>query len=82
MKYVYLLRSLSRPQETYIGLTDDLQRRLDEHNGGKSPHTSKNTPWRIEVAVRFADESKATDFERYLKSGSGHAFAKRHLWSE
>jgi len=82
MKYVYLLRSLSNPQRTYIGLTDDLQRRLDEHNGGKSSHTSKNTPWRIEVAVRFADESKATDFERYLKSGSGHAFAKRHLWSE
>jgi predicted GIY-YIG superfamily endonuclease len=81
MKYVYLLRSLSNPQRTYIGLTDDLQRRLDEHNSGKSPHTSKNVPWQIEVAIRFDDDARAVQFERYLKSGSGHAFARRHFWS-
>lgn len=81
MKYVYLLRSLSNPKNTYIGLTDDLNRRHKEHNSGKSPHTSKHMPWKIEVAIRFADEEKAALFERYLKSGSGHAFAKRHFWS-
>lgn len=79
MKYVYLLRSLSNPRQTYVGLTDDPKRRLEEHNNGKSPHTSKYQPWQIEVAIRFNDEKKAALFERYLKSGSGHAFANRHF---
>lgn len=81
MKYVYLLRSLSNPKQTYVGVTDDLQRRLEEHNAGKSPHTSKCIPWEIEVAIRFRNEVRALSFERYLKSGSGHSFAKRHFWS-
>lgn len=72
MKYVYLLRSLSNPEETYIGVTENLNERLDEHNSGKSPHTSKCCPWEIEVAIRFQDEARALAFERYLKSGSGH----------
>jgi predicted GIY-YIG superfamily endonuclease len=82
MKYVYLLRSLSDPSQRYIGLTEDLNRRLEEHNAGKSPHTSKNLPWRIEVVVRFENDQKAASLERYLKSGSGHAFANRHLWTD
>ena len=80
MKYVYLLQSVSRPDERYVGITSDLGRRLSEHNAGKSPHTSKHKPWQLAVAVRFADDARATAFERYLKSGSGHAFANRRLW--
>ncbi len=80
MKYVYLLRSLSDPRQTYVGSTDDLKRRLEEHNNCKSPHTSKYQPWEIEVAIRFSDEKAALRFECYLKSGSGHVFAKRHFW--
>ena len=78
--YVYLLESLSSPTRRYVGLTTDLRGRLSEHNARKSPHTSKYAPWRIVIAVWFADETKARAFETYLKSGSGHAFAKRHLW--
>ena len=78
--YVYLLESISFPGRRYVGRTSDLHRRLDEHNAGKSPHTSKHRPWRIVAAVWFADETKARAFEAYLKSGSGHAFAKRHFW--
>jgi hypothetical protein len=37
-------------------------------------------PWELVVAVYFADRQKAEAFERYLKHGSGHAFAKRHFW--
>jgi predicted GIY-YIG superfamily endonuclease len=77
---VYLLQSLSAPSERYIGRTSDLRRRLDEHNAGKSPHTSKFKPWRVETYVAFSDESKATAFKRYLKSGSGHAFARKRFW--
>jgi len=78
--YVYLLRSISRPDQRYVGLTSGLRQRLAEHNAGKSPHTSKFVPWRIVAAVYFADRARAEAFEKYLKQGSGHAFANRHLW--
>lgn len=81
VKYVYLLESTSHPAKRYVGLTTDLNNRLKEHNAGKSPHTAKFRPWRIIVAIGFTDDQKAGAFERYLKSGSGHAFAKRHFWS-
>jgi len=80
MKYVYLLESLSHPGKRYIGLTTDFTQRLAEHNAGKSPYTRAHVPWNPAVVVRFDDDHKAEAFERYLKSGSGHAFAKRHLW--
>jgi putative endonuclease len=78
--YVYLLESDSSADQRYIGVTSDLKRRLPEHNSGKSPHTAKFTPWWLVTYVAFSDEAKATSFERYLKSGSGHAFARKRLW--
>ena len=78
--YVYLLRSTPRPDQRYVGLTSDLKARLSEHNRGKCAHTRKYVPWRLVVAVYFADRRKAKAFERYLKQGSGHAFARRHFW--
>jgi predicted GIY-YIG superfamily endonuclease len=80
MRYVYLLQSEAFPGQRYVGLTSDLRRRLAEHNAGKSPHTSKYVPWRLVTYVAFSDEQKAEVFERYLKSGSGLAFASRRLW--
>ena len=44
MFYVYLLRSESSPDRTYIGLTDDLEARLLKHQEGGSPHTAKYRP--------------------------------------
>jgi predicted GIY-YIG superfamily endonuclease len=61
-------------------MTTDLKRRLQEHNDGKSYHTSKFKPWHLITYVAFSDRAKADSFERYLKSGSGHAFANRRLW--
>ncbi len=80
MKYVYLIESLTKPEKRYIGITSDLNARFREHNAGKSPFTAKFKPWKIVVATRFVDGRKADMFEKYLKSGSGHAFAKRHFW--
>jgi putative endonuclease len=80
MYYVYLLRGKSRPSATYIGLTDDLRARLESHNSGANVHTSKNKPWHLVTYVAFSSRERAADFERYLKHGSGHAFAHRHLW--
>ena len=81
MTWVYLLRSLSDPDCVYVGLTGYLEERLDQHNSTKETgYTAKYRPRKIEIAIRFADRLKAKAFETYLKSGSGHSFAKRHFW--
>ena len=80
MRYVYLLQSEPHPTKRYIGASADFQQRIKDHNLGKSPHTAKFRPWKPVVVVRFENDGRAERFERYLKSGSGHAFAKRHLW--
>lgn len=81
MTWVYLLTSIPFPDRKYIGLTEDLEGRLKQHNSGmEKGFTSKYRPWRIAVAFRFENRPRAKAFEQYLKSGSGHAFAKRHLW--
>ena len=80
MIYVYLVESLSGNGQRYVGMTSDLRRRLEEHDAGRSSHTSKFRPWRLVTYVAFSDRIKAEAFEGYLKSGSGHAFANKRLW--
>jgi putative endonuclease len=77
--YVYILESESDPTRHYAGLTDDLTVRLKKHNAGEVPHTSKYRPWRLRVAIAFHSREQAAEFERYLKSHSGRAFAKKHF---
>jgi len=77
--YVYLMVSESRPPHRYTGLTKNLNARLKSHNHGQVPHTAKHRPWRIDVAIAFSDRTRATEFENYLKSHSGRAFAKKHF---
>jgi predicted GIY-YIG superfamily endonuclease len=80
MKCVYLIRSLSAPDQRYVGVTSDLDVRLRTHNAGDSLHTSKYRPWELVTYVCFNDDQRAIAFERYLKSGSGRAFANKRLW--
>jgi putative endonuclease len=80
MRYVYLLQSESAKDERYIGVISNLRQRLLDHNAGKSPHTSKYIPWKLVTYAAFSDQLKVDAFERYLKSGSGHAFARKRLW--
>jgi predicted GIY-YIG superfamily endonuclease len=63
----------------YVGITNNLKHRLQEHNSGEGIHTSKYKPWKLMTYLYFDDQDKATAFEKYLKSGSGRSFAKRHL---
>ena len=79
MKSVYLLQSIRFPNESYVGLTDDLRSRFTAHNAGRSPHTAKYKPWRLVAYIAFSDERKPVEFERYLKSASGRAYAKKRL---
>ncbi len=76
---MYVLRSERDPTRHYVGLTADLSRRLACHNAGQNIDTAKDRPWRVVVFLEFADADSAARFEHYLKSGSGRAFAKRHL---
>jgi predicted GIY-YIG superfamily endonuclease len=77
--YVYILVSEINDEAHYSGVTRDLNARLAEHNRGKCPHTAKHRPWKIETAIAFRSETKARRFERYLKTGSGREFARRHF---
>ena len=77
--FVYVLRNKENPPRYYTGHTTDVARRHAEHNAGNCIHTAKHRPWSIDVVIEFADEKRAMAFERYLKSGSGVAFAQRHL---
>ncbi len=80
MYFVYIIRSVHFPSEVYVGKTNNLKKRLSDHNSGHTVHTKKYKPWEILVQIGFKDELKAIEFEQYLKSGSGRAFrAKRFL---
>jgi len=77
--YTYILQSETDSSRFYVGSTEDLGKRLKKHNAGDVPHTAKYRPWRIKTAIAFTDPSRATDFERYLKTASGRAFSKKRL---
>ena len=79
MYYTYIIESITKPGIYYRGHTGNLKQRLEEHNSGKCKSTEKKRPWRIKTYVAFDTIDKAQQFEKYLKSGSGHAFAKRHF---
>ena len=79
MHFVYILQSISHPDQFYTGLCTDVPARLSAHNAGQSPHTSKYKPWRLLSYHWFERPEAAAAFERYLKSGSGRAFAQKRL---
>ena len=78
-RIVYILRSSGNPTRHYVGITNNLPDRLQWHNHGPCGHTLSDRPWTLVVSIEFPTERAAIRFERYLKSGSGRAFAKRHF---
>jgi len=78
-RVVYVLRSASNPARHYVGITSDVRRRLVWHNAGQNVHTARDRPWIVIVSLEFQTEGAARAFERYLKTGSGRAFAKKHF---
>ena len=79
MWYVYIIRSVTSPGQDYIGATSNLKKRIVDHNAGKSAHTAKFGPWNLIWYSAFPDKYKALQFEKYLKSHSGRAFANKRL---
>ncbi|MEO1547496.1 MAG: GIY-YIG nuclease family protein [Bacteroidota bacterium] len=74
---VYILKCSDG--QYYTGFTNNLQRRLKEHQEGKSFSTSYRLPFEVVTYVVFTDRQKAYAFEKYLKSGSGIAFRNKRL---
>ena len=79
MKYVYILHSVE-DDHFYCGSTDDLRARLKKHNSGEVPHTRKFKPWTLKTYLGFSNPAQAVAFEKYLKSPSGRAFARKRLY--
>jgi putative endonuclease len=78
-RFVYVLRNAGVRPAYYVGLASDVHARLRDHNEGRCRHTAPRGPWSLHVAIEFPDQGRAARFERYLKSGSGRTFAKRHF---
>ncbi len=78
-RFVYIIKSIRTPDEYYVGVTADVDLRLRAHNEGLSAHTARHRPWKKLIVIEFDEEAPARKFERYLKSGSGREFARRHF---
>ncbi len=78
MYYTYILQS-QKDDSRYIGVTTDLKKRLVEHNVGGSIYSKTRRPYKIIWYAAFANKVRAYAFEKYLKSSSGYAFAKKRL---
>jgi putative endonuclease len=77
-RFVYIIQS-HKNRMRYVGSTSDVARRVATHNSGGSQFTAPHRPWRVLVSVEFPSGRTALRFERYLKTGSGRAFAERHF---
>lgn len=78
MWYVYFL-ALSNG-DIYVGSTDDLRRRLASHERGQVISTAKFLPLTLKSYIAVQTAAKARQLEKYFKSGSGKAFAKKRFW--
>ena len=79
MYFVCIIESVGSPGRHYTGLSKNYVARLISHNQGRSRHTRKYLPWKLNAAIAVVEKSKAVALENYLKSGSGRAFAKKHF---
>jgi putative endonuclease len=77
MFYVYILKCNDGLH--YTGCTQDLKERFDRHQKGYVDSTKNKLPVSILFYCAFIEKSKAYEFEKYLKSGSGIAFRNKHL---
>ena len=78
MWYVYILRSTIE-KSLYVGSTNDMRRRLTEHNTGKVDSTKGRTPFSLEAYIAVKDKEKAIELEQYLKTGSGKAILQKRI---
>ena len=78
MYYVYVIKS-GKDNSYYTGSTENIKRRLQEHNRGDVKYTSSKIPYKLAWYCAFRNRNKALSFEKYLKQGSGFAFTRKRL---
>jgi len=80
MTIVYLIQSVMHPDRRYVDLTYDLKQSMVDHNSGEIRDTAPYVPWKCVVAVAFEDAQKAIEFEAFLDTDTGRAFAETHFF--
>jgi len=78
MWYVYILRSVT-DKNVYVGSTNNIRRRLAEHNSGKVDSTKGRIPFALEAYIAVRDQVKAIELEQYFKTGSGRALLQKRI---
>ncbi|MBU2508152.1 MAG: GIY-YIG nuclease family protein [Bacteroidetes bacterium] len=78
MYYVYFLKSLSH-NFRYVGYTSNLASRLSDHNDGNTVSTKPYAPFEIDAFIAVKTKQTAQNLEKYFKTGSGIAFARKRL---
>jgi len=78
MWYVYILRSII-DKNLYIGSTDNIRRRLAEHNSGKVDSTKSRLPFSLEAYIAVKDKARVIELEQYFKTGSGKAILQKRI---
>jgi len=74
--FVYILFSEVRPK-TYVGLTPNIGKRLQEHNSGCNSYTKRYKPWKLVYLEKFSSKTKALAKEKYFKSHAGRNQMKK-----
>jgi putative endonuclease len=78
MYYVYVISSKTR-KYIYVGITNNLNRRIAEHNGGYNKTTRAYRPFKLVLSEEFTNRIAAREREKYLKSGFGKEFLKKMI---
>ena len=80
MTIVYLIQSVTHPDQRYVDLTFDLKQSMLDHNSGEITDTAPYAPWKCVVGVAFEDGQKAIEFEAFLDTDAGRTFAENHFF--
>lgn len=78
MYYIYILQS-QKDNSFYTGFTDNLKLRIKQHNQHDSKYSASKAPYELAWYCAFRNKNKALYFEKYLKQGSGFAFARKRF---
>ena len=78
-KNMYYVYGLYCKDGYYVGCSDNLKERIERHQKGHVPATVDRRPIKLKFYFAIDEKYKAFEFEKYLKSGSGRVFIKRHF---
>ena len=79
MYIVYILKSQNF-LKSYVGMTDNLERRLNQHNQGWNTYTKRYLPWIVIYTEKYNTRIEAHEREKYFKSASGRRFLRKEVF--